>query len=61
VPIFVWLDEPPSGVNCLPAFHCSECGEAGWVARHDPSKDSLIRARGVDGIQLLDSCDLGQS
>jgi DEAD/DEAH box helicase domain-containing protein len=53
VPTFAWLDEPPSGKTCLPAFHCSECGESGWVARHDPSKDSLIRARGVDGTQLL--------
>jgi DEAD/DEAH box helicase domain-containing protein len=52
-PRFAWLDEPPPGQTCLPAFHCSECGESGWVARHDPSKDSLIRARGVDDIQLL--------
>jgi DEAD/DEAH box helicase domain-containing protein len=52
-PTFAWLDEPPLEAICLPAFHCSECGEAGWVARHDPSKDSLIRARGVDGMQLL--------
>jgi DEAD/DEAH box helicase domain-containing protein len=53
VPTFAWLDEPPSGKTCLPVFHCSECGESGWVARHDPSKDSFIHARGVDGMQVL--------
>jgi DEAD/DEAH box helicase domain-containing protein len=35
-PCFGWLDEPVQGVNNLPAFHCSECGESGWIALHDP-------------------------
>lgn len=52
---FAWLDEPPPGKRCLPAFHCSECGESGWIAVHDPGKDALIGSRGVTGIQLIDS------
>ena len=51
-PCFGWLDEPVQGVNNLPAFHCSECGESGWIALHDPSEDSTINAKGVRGIQL---------
>jgi len=51
-PCFGWLDEPVQGVNNLPAFHCSECGESGWIALHDPSEDSAINAKGVRGIQL---------
>jgi len=51
-PIFSWLDEPTQAYPSLPAFHCSECGDAGWVALHDPRSDSLIGARGVSGLQL---------
>jgi DEAD/DEAH box helicase domain-containing protein len=51
-PCFGWLDEPVQGVHNLPAFQCSECGESGWIALHDPSKISSINAKGVDGIQL---------
>jgi len=53
VPVFSWLDEPVQGRSSLPVFHCSECGESGWVAVHDPGDDSLIQAKGVDGIHLL--------
>ena len=52
-PVFSWLDEPVQGRSSLPVFHCSECGESGWVAVHDPGDDSLIQAKGVDGIHLL--------
>ena len=51
-PIFTWLDEPAQEYPSLPTFHCSECGESGWIALHDPRADTLIGARGVVGIQL---------
>jgi DEAD/DEAH box helicase domain-containing protein len=54
VPSFAWLDEPPTSIRCLPAFHCSECGESGWVGLHDPKEDAPIEAKGVEGIQLSD-------
>lgn len=54
-PEFAWLDEPRPGTRSLPAFHCSECGESGWISVHDPGKDALIGSRGVTGIQLLDT------
>lgn len=49
VPAFSWLDEPPSGAKSLPAFHCSECGESGWVAIHNPDLDAPINSREVSG------------
>ena len=51
-PSFIWLDEPLQDKFSLPTFHCSECGESGWIAVHDTTQDSAIQARGVDGIQL---------
>lgn len=51
-PIFSWLDEPPQGFHCLPAFQCSECGESGWVGLNDISKEAQIASQGVTGIQL---------
>jgi DEAD/DEAH box helicase domain-containing protein len=51
-PAFIWLDEPLQDRFSLPTFHCSECGESGWIALHDTGQDSAIQARGVDGIQL---------
>jgi DEAD/DEAH box helicase domain-containing protein len=53
VPVFSWLDEPVQGRSSLPVFHCSECGESGWIALHDSSDDSLIQSKGVDGVHLL--------
>ena len=53
-PCFAWLDEPIHGVRLLLAFHCSECGESGWIAIHDPTKESELQNQGVDGMQLLD-------
>ncbi len=53
-PAFSWLDEPATGVRPLPTFHCSECGESGWISIHDISKDTQIQAHGVDGLQLVD-------
>ncbi|MDM8517022.1 DEAD/DEAH box helicase [Desulfobacterales bacterium HSG16] len=55
LPEFIWLDEPVPGVKSLPAFHCSECGESGWVAMHDPDQDSLINSREVTGYQMVAS------
>ncbi|BBO85595.1 DEAD/DEAH box helicase [Desulfosarcina ovata subsp. sediminis] len=49
VPVFAWLDEPVPNTKSLPAFHCSECGESGWVALHDPDQDSQINSREVSG------------
>ena len=31
-PVFSWLDEPTKEYPSLPVFHCSECGESGWIA-----------------------------
>lgn len=52
-PIFSWLDEPIREFPALPTFHCSECGESGWVALHDPGEDSRIAALGTEGMQLI--------
>ena len=51
-PIFAWLDEPTQEYPVLPTFHCLECGESGWIALHDRSKDASLQATGVEGIQL---------
>ena len=51
-PIFSWLDEPTQEFPSLPAFHCSECGESGWVALKDPTSETKIGAKGVTGFQL---------
>ncbi|MFH1138027.1 MAG: DEAD/DEAH box helicase [Pseudomonadota bacterium] len=53
-PVFSWLDEPAAGTRSLPAFHCGECGESGWIALHDPAKDVYIESQGVHGLQLND-------
>ncbi len=53
-PAYAWLDEPPGSLHCLPVFHCSECGESGWIALHDPKEDAFIGAKGVQGIMLED-------
>lgn len=52
IPAFSWLDEPVPGAKSLPTFHCSECGESGWVALHDPDLDALINSREVSGWGL---------
>jgi DEAD/DEAH box helicase domain-containing protein len=52
-PVFNWLDEPTKEFPSLPVFHCSECGESGWIALIDPAEDSRIGAKGVTGHQLL--------
>ena len=51
-PVFAWLDEPTQEYPSLPVFHCSECGESGWVALHDPTSDTQIGAKGVEGFLL---------
>ena len=53
-PAFAWLDEPIPGRRQLPVFHCSECGECGWMALHDPEGDSALQAASVNGIRLID-------
>ena len=52
VPAFSWLDEPVPGAKSLPTFHCSECGESGWVALHNPDLDAHINSREVSGWGL---------
>lgn len=51
-PVFSWLDEPTQEFPSLPAFHCSECGESGWVAMKDIASETKIGAKGVTGVQL---------
>lgn len=51
-PVFAWLDEPPRDYPTLPTFHCSDCGESGWVALHNPSEDARIAAKEGMGIAL---------
>ena len=54
-PRFAWLDEPEKGVHNLPAFHCSECGESGWIALADPNEKSRVEeAIGGEGDKLID-------
>lgn len=48
-PNFSWLDEPIPNTKSLPAFHCSECGESGWVAMHMPDMDAHINSKEVAG------------
>lgn len=52
-PAFVWLDESSKTIKSLPAFHCSECGESGWISMVDPGSDTQIQAQGVEGRQLI--------
>ena len=49
VPAFSWLDEPIPGAKSLPTFHCSECGESGWVALQNLDLDSSVESREVAG------------
>ena len=51
-PVFSWLDEPTQEYPSLPVFHCSECGESGWVGLADPNTETQIGAKGVAGFQL---------
>lgn len=52
-PRFNWLDEPIADKKHLPAVHCTECGEVGWVALRDPDMDSSIQLH-VQGFGLDD-------
>ncbi len=52
-PSFCWLDEPAADLPCLPTFHCSECGESGWIAIVDHDSETKIQATGVNGVQLI--------
>jgi DEAD/DEAH box helicase domain-containing protein len=53
-PLFAWLDEPVQGKSNLPTFHCSECGESGWIGLRNTSSESKMGAQGVHGFQLKD-------
>ncbi|MDB2686770.1 helicase-related protein, partial [Mariniblastus sp.] len=53
-PNFTWLDEPTQGFPSLPTFHCSDCGESGWIGLRDPESDNEIGANGVEGFMLID-------
>lgn len=52
-PIFSWLDDKTAENAALPAFHCSLCGESGWISFYDPDAASDIAATGAQGFQLL--------
>ncbi|MFO1429764.1 MAG: DEAD/DEAH box helicase [Candidatus Competibacteraceae bacterium] len=52
-PEFGWLDEKRREEPILPVAHCSECGEAVWVALADADSRNLIAAKGVQGFRLL--------
>ena len=53
-PGFAWLDEPVKGIELLPAFHCSECGESGWIAMANPNERPRVEeALGGEGDQLI--------
>ncbi len=52
-PVFHWLDEPLAEKRQLPAMHCTECGEAAWVALVDPDQTSVIQQT-VNGFGLID-------
>ncbi|MFQ3451770.1 DEAD/DEAH box helicase [Bradyrhizobium sp. UFLA01-814] len=54
VPKFGWIDEKRVGSPILPVAHCSECGESVWVGLSNPDMDNQIRAKGVNGFQLID-------
>lgn len=41
-PEFAWLDEARTDRATLPAFHCAECGEAGWIALEDPDRKQQL-------------------
>ena len=51
-PVYSWLDEPTQEFPSLPTFHCSECGESGWVGLADPNSETKIGAKDVNGVQL---------
>lgn len=51
-PVFSWLDEPTQDFPSLPVFHCSECGESGWVGMMDTASQTLVGAKGVNGFQI---------
>lgn len=53
-PVFHWLDEPLVEKRQLPAMHCTECGEAAWVALIDPDRTAEIQQH-VGGFGLEDN------
>ncbi|WP_299018076.1 DEAD/DEAH box helicase [uncultured Photobacterium sp.] len=53
-PCFSWLDEPVPDRKQLPVIHCTECGEIGWAALHNPDMDSVIQSHGCTGFELRD-------
>lgn len=51
-PTFAWLDEARKDRATLPAFHCADCGESGWIALEDPDRrqqlgDGKVAADGL--------------
>ncbi|MCB1171046.1 MAG: DUF1998 domain-containing protein, partial [Leptospiraceae bacterium] len=52
-PAFVWLDELDASSRALPAFHCRDCGQSGWIALRDPEKDSLVQSKHGKGMALI--------
>jgi DEAD/DEAH box helicase domain-containing protein len=52
-PVFSWLDQNVAQKKQLPVVHCTECGEASWVALADPNMTSEIQQT-VQGFAVDD-------
>jgi DEAD/DEAH box helicase domain-containing protein len=52
-PIFNWLDQPIGDKTQLPVVHCTECGEAAWVALVDADMRAQIQQT-VQGFAVDD-------
>jgi DEAD/DEAH box helicase domain-containing protein len=42
---FIWLDDAPKDYVSLPAYHCRDCGNSGWVGLIEPGSDAEITAK----------------
>ena len=52
-PAFSWLDQNVAQKKQLPVVHCTECGEASWVALADPNMTAEIQQT-VQGFAVDD-------
>lgn len=52
IPVFGWLDEPAPDVAILPTFHCTECGESGWIAMGKSETHTKVSSAGATGFEL---------
>ena len=52
-PAFGWIDERQPSKPILPVAHCTECGEAAWVALRDADSSAGIGVHGVQGFRVI--------